>query len=258
LTTETQKIEAAASISPDGEWLYYDAERSGNADLWRLPLAGGPPERLTTDPGGDFYPAVSPDGREVAFHSVRSGDRDIYVMPVAGGSPVQVSTSPLDDAVPAWSPDGQALIWRVQDTVRIARRNGDGSWGTVEALKAVSSAGVVQWSPDGRWISLASARGFELLDPVGRELHPLPAARGFFWHTWSADSRTIYGALTDPGGRMVILAVPIAGGKPRLLAYADHPLTQMYERGMVVSGSRFYFPLAERKVDVWVGVVGER
>ena len=256
ITAETQKIEAAASISPDGAWLYYDSDRGGNADVWRLPVAGGQPQRLTADPAGDFYPAVSPDGREVAFHSLRSGNRDIYVMPAAGGSPVQISTSPQDEAVPAWSPDGRALIWQSTDTIRITRRRKDGSWGKPVPLYSVPGGGALQWSPDGRWISLASSRGFELLDPIALELNPLPGAAGIFWHTWSGDSRTIFGAMTDRTGRMVILAVPIAGGRPRLLAYADDPMRQVYDRGLVVSGGRFYFPLVERKADVWVGELG--
>jgi Tol biopolymer transport system component/DNA-binding SARP family transcriptional activator len=259
VTLGTQKVEAGAFVSPDGAWLYYDSDRSGNSDLWRLPLIAGLPQRLTTDPAGDFYPAVSPDGREVAFHSQRSGNRDIYVMPASGGTPVRVSTSLGEEAVPAWSPDGQALIWVDGDTIRIARRSpGDGSWGSPLPLLADPSVGVPKWSPDGRWISFASSQGFELRGPVANERRVLPQGTGVFWHTWSADSRSLLGTVVGRTGRMMIVAVPIAGGKSRLLAYADHPLTQVYGGGLAVSGGRLYFALVERRADVWVGEVHGR
>jgi len=259
VTLGTQKVEAGAFVSPDGAWLYYDSDRSGNSDLWRLPLVGGQPQRLTTDPAGDFYPAVSPDGREVAFHSQRSGNRDIYIMPASGGTPVRVSTSLGEEAVPAWSPDGRALIWVDGDTIRIARRNsGDGDWGSPLPLFADPGVGAPKWSPDGRWISFASSRGFELWDPVGNDRRVLPQGTGVFWHTWSADSRSVLGAVVDRTGRIMIVAVPIAGGRSRLLAYADHPLTQLYGGGLAVSGGRLYFALVERRADVWVGEVHRR
>ena len=98
-------------MSPDSRWLVYDSDRSGNQDLWRIQLAGGPPERITDDPADDFQPAVSPDGREVAFHSMRTGNRDIFVTPLEGGTATRISTGPGEDADVAWSPDGRALIW---------------------------------------------------------------------------------------------------------------------------------------------------
>jgi Tol biopolymer transport system component len=110
VTVGSQNIENVA-VSPDGAWLYYDSDRSGNMDIWRLPLGGGPPEQLTTDPAGDFSPSPSPDGRTVAFHSLRTGKRDIFIMPAAGGPATQVSHRPGDNMAPGWSPDGQELFW---------------------------------------------------------------------------------------------------------------------------------------------------
>jgi serine/threonine-protein kinase len=70
VTKGSQSTESA-SISGDGKWLFYDSDLGGNMDLYRMSLAGGVPERLTTDPSDDFAPEISPDGREVAFHSWR-------------------------------------------------------------------------------------------------------------------------------------------------------------------------------------------
>ncbi|HEU4699218.1 MAG TPA: protein kinase, partial [Gemmatimonadales bacterium] len=59
-------------VSPDDRWLVFDSNLGGNADIYRVSLAGGEPERLTTDPADDFAPDLSADGRAIAFHSWRA------------------------------------------------------------------------------------------------------------------------------------------------------------------------------------------
>ena len=45
VTTGNQTVEGM-TLSPDGRWLYFDSDRSGNADIYRMPLGGGErPER---------------------------------------------------------------------------------------------------------------------------------------------------------------------------------------------------------------------
>src|SRR5437867_3810952 len=61
VTTGNQTVESMA-LSPDRRWLYFDSDRSGNADLYRMPARGGEPEQLTTNLADDFTPNVSPDG----------------------------------------------------------------------------------------------------------------------------------------------------------------------------------------------------
>ena len=99
VTTGNQTIEEVA-LSPDGSWLAFDSDRSGAQQIYRVRLAGGEPEQLTSDSAGAFFPRWSPDGREISFHAFRGGLRRVFVMPVEGGTPVQVTTGADDHAVP--------------------------------------------------------------------------------------------------------------------------------------------------------------
>jgi Tol biopolymer transport system component len=254
VTVGSQNIENVA-VSPDGAWLYYDSDRSGNMDIWRLPLAGGPPEQLTTDPAGDFSPNPSPDGREVAFHSLRNGNRDIFIMPAAGGSATQVSSRPGDDMAPVWSLDGRELFWldltAPESLAWKASRTDSGGWGSPGLAKFGTTLARPIPSPNGKWVALTTIAGPEILNLNTGQRRALRGMRSF--QGWSQDGRILYAAGHDSSGRFVIQAVSLPDGNPHVVAYADHPLSQSWRLGFAVHGDRFYFPLIERKADVWVG-----
>jgi Tol biopolymer transport system component/DNA-binding SARP family transcriptional activator len=259
VTTGNELVEAVGAISPDGIWLYYHSDRGGISDLWRAPLAGGNPERLTFGSAMNFAPAVSPDGRELAFHSLREGNRDIFVMPAAGGPAVPVSTSPDQEGVPAWSPDGGSLLWLSGDTIRMARRTQKGVWEPFESvLTTCGCGGWAQWSPDGRWISVPGLAGLELFSPTTGHRRLLGGGSGTTWHVWSPDGRTVY-AVNIAGTKGIrILAISVADGSRRILAYSDDPTHQLERYGLAEHAGRLYFPLVERRADIWVADVRGR
>jgi eukaryotic-like serine/threonine-protein kinase len=263
VTAGTQNIEQI-DVSPDGEWLYYDADRSGNPDIWRQRVSGGTPEQITSDPAGDFAPAVSPDGREVAFHSTRNGstNRDVFVMPSAGGAAVQVSNGPGDDRTGQWSPDGRTLAWADNfnpDGTLTASRNPDGTWSAPERFKALtkgfmSVAG--SWRADGQ-ITVGDSVGLHLFDPSARTVKLLARPHSAFLAVgaWSEDGRLFYYTDIDERGRVVIKSVAYPRGLLRTVAYADNPTIQGYRFGFASRRGKLYVPLVESRSDVWVAEV---
>jgi len=262
VTTGDQTIETAA-VSGDGKWMYYDSDLRGNADIWRVALAdgvaAGPPEQITSDPAAEFDPSISPDGRAVAFHSFRTGNRDIFVMPSSGGAAVQLTTSPEQDWNPRWSPDGNSIVFDEQlngdSTLWVMRRRPDGSWETPHALPHKGYAALPVWSPDGRSIAF-SGMAVKVLDlNTGTELTLTDAPSTGTWISWSSDSRSIYYTREEAPRGFIIRIVPVAGGPPRTVVYANLPDRQVHRYGFSMANGRFYFPLVEQKADVWVAEV---
>jgi Tol biopolymer transport system component len=103
----------SVDVSPDGRWIVFDLL----GDLYRVAMAGGQAQRLTSGRAFDQQPRVSPDGRTIVFVSDRSGKDNLWLMDADGANPRQFTT--LDDSLPtdpAWMPDGESIVatrrWR--------------------------------------------------------------------------------------------------------------------------------------------------
>ena len=152
--------------SPDGGALYLAAAGNGDPLLtgWRVPLDGGPPERLES--GGRDVLAVTPlaDGRiALSVYHTRTA---VGLVPATGGEPDDVTTAGSTSAfLPSWRPDGRALgfvtfSWRrlrmpVDFDLGILELDADGApAGAVGMLLAEEHEDYgAAWSPDGRWLA---------------------------------------------------------------------------------------------------------
>ncbi len=260
ITTGNQVVEEV-EVSPDGRWLYFDSDRSGNADIYRMPVRGGEPEQLTTDPADDFCPNVSPDGRWVAFHSLRYGTRDILVMPAEGGAAQRVTDDPGEERCPIWSPDGRSLSYSLtgteaRDGLYVISKDQSGRWGPPRQVWNHPNAG--RWSSDGRTLLSTWTNGIWLIPAAGgapRQGYQLPdTVQGLdpADAQWSRDGRTIYAKVSDREGRASFWALPARGGRPRLLVRFDDPARASYRRQWATDGQRFYFTINDRQSNIYV------
>ena len=63
----------APRYSPDSRTIVFSMAVNGNTDIYRVPVAGGTPQRLTNAPGIDTGGSYSPDGGRIVFESDRGG-----------------------------------------------------------------------------------------------------------------------------------------------------------------------------------------
>ncbi|HEY2378053.1 MAG TPA: S41 family peptidase [Gemmatimonadaceae bacterium] len=82
---------------------------TAEGDLWRIPIAGGVAQRLTTAQGEESHAAISPDGKTIAFSASYEGPTEVYTMPIDGGAPTRRTFEGGAAIVTGWTPDGKVL-----------------------------------------------------------------------------------------------------------------------------------------------------
>ena len=147
--THGSSVDRQPLYSPDGQWVVFTSNRSGNLDIWAISTKDGTVRRLTDDPADDWDPGFTADGK-LLWTSHRSGTFEIWIAEADGSGAHQVSHDGVDAENATSTPDGWILynsgnpqhrgLWKVRP---------DGS----QAKLLVP--GVANWpeaSPDGRYV----------------------------------------------------------------------------------------------------------
>lgn len=110
LTESCGVAERYPAWSPDGKWIAYFSDRSGEYELTIRPAEGGEEKQLTKmGPGWRYDPAWSPDGKRIAF---RDHVGRLWVVATEGGVPVEVDRDGYDEIRDyQWSPDSRWLAY---------------------------------------------------------------------------------------------------------------------------------------------------
>ena len=197
-------------ISPDGGRVAVNVVGQGN-DIWIWDLARETLTRLTSAPGGDFYPVWTPDGRRVAFASDREGEFNLYWKAADGTGAVERLNESENQQVPyAFTPDGRHLVFRemAEPNVNIGVLSLEGS--TEPLLATEFSERNAEISPDGRWLAYESnASGqYEIY------VRPFPNVEDARWvisngggkrPLWAPDGRELF--YLAPGARLMAVGV---------------------------------------------------
>ena len=246
-----------ADMSSDGKNLLLSSDRSGNVDIWLLPMDGGEWIQLTQHPTPDWSPSWSPDDTEFVFCSYRSGNRDIWVMPIDGGPPRQLTDDEGADAFPRWSPVGNKIVFT---SLRGGGRE-SGLWildlDSGARSNPVTASLYSSWSPDGAWL-LVGGTGDPIrrVRPDGGELEPLTVGPGRAAVTWSTDEQTMYfGGSGDRVGNIWALSMDDR---------SERPVTDLTGRrgtlesnSLTTDGDYLYFAWGDTLGDIWVMDVAE-
>ncbi len=120
--TNTASHEDGPDYSPCGRYIWFNSDRSGVMQIWRMERDGSNPKQMTFDGYNDWFPHPSPDGKHIALLSY---DKDVEghpanktvwlrLMPAEGGEPVTLAELFGGQGtinVPSWSPDSQRFAF---------------------------------------------------------------------------------------------------------------------------------------------------
>jgi hypothetical protein len=124
LTNITTGHTDGPEYSPDGRYIYYNANPTGTMQLWRMKPDGSVKEQLTFDEYHNWFPHISPDGKWMVFISfptdIEPSSHPSYkkvmlrMMPAAGGAPRVIAHLYGGQGtinVNSWSPDSRKIAF---------------------------------------------------------------------------------------------------------------------------------------------------
>jgi tricorn protease len=124
--TSFQGLTTTPHYSPDGKWIAFSGEYTGNVDAYVMPAEGGDPKRLTWHPGADQVQGWTHDGKSIVFASSRatwapSGAPRFWTVPIEGGvEEPMVLPRAFQGKI---SPDGTHVAYRMNNSWDDERRN---------------------------------------------------------------------------------------------------------------------------------------
>lgn len=255
--------------SPDGRFLAYTADRSGNPDLWIRELSTGSERKLTVGGFAAVAAAWAPNGARIAFQDQEGAT---YISAVDTGR-VELVLGPLwQPGRPTWSPDGSLLAFAAVKPSSLRFREGynqiltlDLHTGLTTYLepgphRSLSTRGYdgPAWSPDGTRMAFVMGSTLWVV-PVDRTGRPIGEAQQLTDEvtdapSWSGDSTQL---LYLSEGRLRL--IPVGGGPARTLPVA-WPRTRTYPPGRtIIHAGRMWDGDSRRlREDVAVVIEGDR
>lgn len=157
--TDADGLNISPSFTPDGQYLIFSSNRSGEGqDLWRKRADGaGGITQVTTSTAFDFSPSVAADGETIVFqsHRVNNLAGSVWSVNMNGGLLTQLSAGES----PKVSPDGRRIAFVKSDPKSgkqsIWLMQIDGS-GQTELSSGEFDDVDPSWHPSGRYIVFAS------------------------------------------------------------------------------------------------------
>ncbi len=236
-TPEPTKSDDAPRFSPDGKWVVFRRELSGNeSDIFVVPASGGTPRQLTFEKFNIIGAlAWTGDSREIVFNAFRRELRGLWRIPLQGGTLTRVVVDARNPINPDISRQGNKLIftdyandsnlWLYQGA-GFAGRDIPGKFGAPVKLPSSSlyEDQSPSFSPGGQTIVFVSERTgvleLWLCDAEGKTTaRQLTRAGNAGSPRWSYDGKWIVYDSSADGDLNIYVVSATGDGPPRRLTF---------------------------------------
>lgn len=223
--TNDHRYIISLSWSADSKMVYFSSNRSGGHYLWRVPITGGTPERLTWVGENVSDATVSRDGRYLAYSKFYQ-DTNIWALDVDTLARRRFIVSTQYDSSAHWSLDGSVITFRSSrsGTQEIWAADADGNHQRQVTHMGNTLSGSPKISPDGKRIAFDSRPEGQpeifAINVDGSSLTRItndPAEDVV--PAWSADGRWIYFG-SNRGGNWQVWKVLSTGGAPEQVTHS--------------------------------------
>ncbi len=161
--TQSQGVhDRAASWSPDGKWVAYLSDVTGEFELYVRPQDGkGAATQLTFNQDTyPFAPAWSPDSKKLLWGDRRQRLRYVDLESKAVTTVAENPDAPLTQS--AWAPDSKWIVYIKTERGTLAKIQlyGLADKQTLNVTDGAFASTAPSFSDDGKWLLFASARDF--------------------------------------------------------------------------------------------------
>ena len=184
--------------------IVFSSSRGGLPAIWRVPAAGGTPQRVAAAGPRAWYPSISRSGSELAYEYVDQ-EQNLWRVELSdqiharAPASILVPSAKTVNLQPQFSPDGRKIAFQSSRSgypeVWICNRDGSDA---LQVTDLHGFAGSPRFSPDGRYLAFdyrSQKRGeIYVVEMVRSHPHAVvafPDADSFL-PSWSRDGRWIY------------------------------------------------------------------
>ncbi len=155
------------NFSPDSKEICYTAvadkmeATSTNGDLFIVPVSGGEPKKITSQPGFDGNPVYSPDGKYIVYHAQLTAGYEadrwrVMLYDRAGGKSENLTETSFDRSAAgfAWSPDSKTVYFNAENETQVPVYSMAPRLGAVPKKVVDGFNSAMQLSADGKTLLL--------------------------------------------------------------------------------------------------------